>query len=507
LRNCKFLFLPLLFGVILSFFIRQPYIGECAISNEGITNICIADNYAKGLGFTLSIKENYYPDTPVAHFSPGECGIVYPIILSFFIGKIVQFQWINLFFAFLTSLFFFMILKKVFDEKIAWISFIWLIFHPRVNVLASYVLNVHLLLFIVVFACWVLVTIQDRWGKLLAGAILGFTFWAEPWFLFAPLAFLPGIFFSQDKKKEGLISSGIFTGAFVLVCIPLLFIINNIYGAPFPPKFSLFLQTISYNNEYLYQSYNFNLPGSAAFIFSNLPLIITGVINNFLNILKVSFISDKTWLILLCIPAILLADSGAIKNFPKNYLPLLSFSVMTLLGTSMLWSIHAGNKNSVFILIFLVPALLYFLPGIKLKGFPIGQVCLVLIMAFILNSYVFLNHNDIKSSVEAKNIQSSLIACTQDEEYLVAQNNPKMVVAATDPWRVYFLTKRDCGLLPINIPAEDLKSFLKKYGYNYIFCNSNNSETFIGNSKPDQFQWLEKTGESLWKVRDSGEEE
>jgi len=496
-------FLVLFFvGLFLSFFIKQPYLQYCAVSPESIMEVNVARNLAAGKGFTLSIKDAYYIDGPVIHSAIGERGIILPFLLKPFINKTNHLQWINLIISFITAILFFYMARLAFDEKIAWFSFITFIFFPRINVAASYLWNSTLLLFFMVLAGLIFLAVRKWWGELITGTLVGLAFWAEPWAIFFILALLPGILLSGKSIKEGAQKAAVIFAGFLLPAIPMLLWIQDVNGSPVPPGIPAYFQVKDYS-AYIWESYNYPMPGIFGFIAANTQWILHSIWKNILKYGRFFIHRQCSPVLILGLSGLIFAGKKAFREFPRRFIPMPVFSVLYFLGTCMVWSYADFNKASLFSLIFLIPVAYYFLCRIEIRKFPLGLVLASLILVFSLNNYISVNYMELRYELHNYNLSRQLNI--KDEQLFIIKEstNEDEKIAAIYPWLVNLQSRRPCGILPTNLTKGQLREFIIKFGYNYIADNERGArgENLRKMIERENIPWLYEMIYGFWRVQ------
>lgn len=489
-------------GLFLTFFIKQGYLAYCGVSPESMMEINIARNISQGKGATLSIKESYLTSLPVTHPPAGERGLLYPLILSFFIKKSAGLQWINITLSFITALMLFFLVKSAFDEKTAWLSFITFLFIPQAALAASYLWNTSLLLFFVVAAGLVLVKTSSKTGKAAAGILLGMAFWTDPWALFFILAFLPGLLLSEEKFTESLKSAGVVTAGFFLTALPLFIWTFVIYKNPFPPNIPVFFQVKNYS-EYLWESYNYKLPGIPAFVSSNFNWIISTIGKNMQ--MQSSFFTVKQLLpaTVISIAGLFLAGKNAYTSFPRKFLPLVSFSLLFFLAACMVWSQTDFIRPPLFAMIFILPAVYYLLTKFEIRTFPIGLLLAVLVMIFFLNRFIGIHYHVYPAELQSYDFKVQMSYGDVQIDWLNTNSADGQKIAAIHPWVMNLKTGKPCGLMPTNLTVEQVRDFTTKFGYNYIVENERAEKGIALSGLLDNTDvpWLKIILQGLWQVQ------
>ena len=492
----------LILGLFLTFFIKQKYIEYCGVSPESMKEINIARNLAEGKGFTLSIKDSYITHHPVIHPAAGEKGLLYPLILSVFINKTYKLQWINLILSFLTALMLFYLAKDVFNEKIAWFSYITFLFLPQAGSAASYLWDNTLLLFLLVVAALVFVKMKSFWGDILTGVLLGLTYWTNPWaFLFIP-ALLPGLLLSRGDFKKSLKTTGLVTLSFFLVSLPLFIWTFIIYKTPISPNIPVYFQVKNFS-DYLWQSYNYPLPGIPGFVKSNSQWILSSFGRNIK--IQLSFFTAKQILpaFIIAIAGFIFAGKKAYKEFPRRFLPMLSFSVLYFLGACLVWSYIDFIKTPVFSLIFLIPVIFYFLCRIEIRSFPLGLMLAVIVLVLSLNRFIAIHYHVYPAELRRYEFKTQLSYGDVQIDWINDETKKTDRIAAVYPWVMNLKTHRPCGLMPTNLNLDQTHEFVKKFGYNYIVENERAKKgdylrTLLGDVK---IPWLQIILNGLWQVQ------
>lgn len=500
-KNRQFIFL-LIVGLFLTFFIKQGYLTYCGISPESMMEINIARHITEGKGPLLSIKESYLTSLPVIHPAAGERGILYPLLLSPFIKKSAGLQWINLTISFITALMFFFLVKSAFDDKIAWLSFITFLFIPQVALAASYLWNTTLILFFLVAAGLVFVKTNSIRGKFITGVLTGLAFWTDPWALFFILGLLPGLLLSEDRTKESLKTTGMVAAGLLLTALPLLIWTAVIYKNPFPPNISAYFQVKSYS-EYLWESYNYTLPGIPAFITSNFSWILSAAGNNMK--IQSSFFTVPQVLpaIIIAIAGFFLAGKNAYAAFPKKFLPLLSFSLLFFPASCLVWSHTDFIKIPIFSMIFILPAVYYFLSKFEIRTFPVGLLLAALVMIIFLNRFIAVHYHVYPAELQSYDIKVQMSYGDDQTDWMNTNTAKGEKIAAIHPWVMNLKTGRPCGLMPLNLTVEQLREFTEKFGYNYIAENERTDRGIPLRSLLDNAQvpWLKIILGGVWRVQ------
>ena len=500
-KSGQFIFL-LIVGLLLTFFIRQGYLRYCGISPESMMEINIARNIAQGKGPLLSIKESYLTSQPVIHPAVGERGILYPLILSLFINNSTGLQWINIIISFITALMFFYLVKSSFDDKIAWLSFITFLFIPQVALAASYLWHTTLILFFVVASGLVFVKTDSKWGHIISGILLGLAFWADPWALFFILGFLPGLLVCRGRFGESLKTGGMVATGFFMTALPLLIWTFVIYKNPFPPNIPVYFQVKSYS-EYLWESYNYPLPGIPAFIGSNLTWILSAVRKNFE--IQSSFFTVKQILpaTVISIAGFFLAGKKAYSLFPRKFLPFLSFSLLFFPASCMVWSYVDFIKTPLFSMIFLIPAIYYLLCKFEIRTFPVGLILAVLVMIICLNRFIVIHYHVYPAELQSYNFKTQMSYGDAQTALINSDTAEGEKIAAVQPWMMNLKTGKPCGLMPTNLTLEQVRELTEKFGYNYIVDNERAEKGIPLRAFLDEADvpWLKTVIGGLWRVQ------
>lgn len=502
MKRLRFIIFPILAGLLLGYFVRQPYLGNYALSPESVIDISTAINMAEHKGMTLSLKWIYFPETPLVRPSVGERGVIYPYLISRVMDRTYRLELINIIASFAAGLLFFALVRKAFDDRVAWLSYIWFIFHPLINQSAAYITNFVLLLLLAVLTGWILISYEDRAGTVIAGGVMGFSFWVEPWAIFSFLAFLPGMIIGARLVKSGFARASAFTLGFLLTSAPLMYLIYSIHGTPIPIHIPTFFR-VRDHVEFMFRSYGASPPGVIEFVAANIPFILGRVASNLKTYLHVSFFLNGSWPILFCLPALFAAGRKAYQDFPSRFLPLISYSVFFLLGAGLVWSRLTTGGSPVIISLFIVPALFYFLCRVKAGDFPAGFLAAVLVITLTVSGFTTQNHGPIAENIKRFGIDIYQLPERYNEKWLASHKDEEMRIAAVHPWKIFMISNKECGILPVNLPPEKLREFCEKFGYNYLINNDLDelSAELLKNMGGKPPPWLERIEHNIWKVK------
>ncbi|MCE1247541.1 MAG: glycosyltransferase family 39 protein [Firmicutes bacterium] len=489
-------------GLLISYFVRQPYLMFCGISPDSVLEMNIADNINNGSGAVLSIKTTYENDLPAIHKAFGEKGIVYPAALSYFIKKGWDLQWLNIILSFLCALILFFAVKNILDERTAWFSYILILFMPKLNLAASHVWNYTTILLFVVLV-FLIFSIKNRFIAFpLAGLAAGSIIWADPWGIFLPLAFLPGVLFSSRNVKESLTNTLMFVFTGALAMAPPLFMLKSIQGHYLPSAILPYFQVQEYSS-FLWNSYGFKFPGLSNFVFINKTLVKSRIAEN----LKIysSFIASRQglYLILPGVIPILFTLKSAYREFPARWMPALSFSLLSFAGSCILWSDRDFVKLPVYVFIGIIPAIIHLLSKIEIRKFPAGLMTASLLVLLTLNVYLTANIYMNRQIIESHNLRTLRQTKDQYSGWITAQGAKDSIYAASNPWIIYLQCKVPCGLMPSNINKDNIQEFQQKFGYNYFIANDQGENSakmndLLGNSDID---WIVELIPGLWRVQ------
>lgn len=502
MNRFRSILIVVLVGLLLSYLVKLPFLEYTAMSPGAMVNYNIAKNIADGRGLIVSIKENYFNKLPVTRSPIGEIGIIYPVLLSALVEKTEKMHWPGMFFSFVGAVLFFMIVKKNLGDRTAWLSFAWLIFLPGLNLASSFLWNFSLIFMLIMISAWLLVFFRGKIPVALAGLVLGIAFWAEPWCLLCSLGFIPGMLFYRNDRKKALIDVGVFAAGFIICALPLFILTYHVQGHVLPVPYKLYFQVEDYD-QYLWKSYEYPTKGVGSFIGSNLSWIKGRIVQNLWGYFRDCFFTAKTWLFLIGIPLVFFNGKKRLKEVEKTYYPCLSFSIAAFIGASMVWSRREIVQNPIFMILFVVPLLIFFIQGIEIKGFPAGLLISVLVLLLILNSYFARNHVEIKDRIKNNSMSKILASSDKSERFIASETSPSAHVAAFYPWGVNLKTERPTGLLPRNLNSERLRNLIKEFGYSYILDNSlaGENEKFRKLLNKRDYPWIKKVNNNLWDVR------
>lgn len=492
----------LITALVLSFFVRLPYLKYCAASPESLLDYSIGKNLAEKAGFKLFIRETYETDGPVVQVPSGYRGVIYPLALSFQLKKTDKLQWFNIILSIINAIMFFYLVKIYFDRRVAWLSFLTFLFLPGLNLAASFMWNITLVVFsILIFG--LIYGAGENNSRLLAasGAALGFGYWCEPWFIFYLPAFLPGLLLSGKNLRDSIKLALTVLAGFTASSLPLFIWIFSIHKAIIPPQIMSYFKVLS-QSAYVYDGYGKNLPGVIQFISTGISHIGREISRSFQMYFHGLVTLRTGFVFLFALPGLLLAGKKAYVEFPRRYLPLLSFSLLYFLGSCLFWSNRDFLKTPLYLLLFVIPVLFYFLCRIEFRQFPAGFIAAILLMIFALNSYLEVNHSSLRLEIGGCDLSRLKSQPDPQSEWINKHTDPNDRVAALFPWTVNLRTGRPCGMMPNDIKPEQLREFAEKFHYNYFISNDlgNRGEKFRKNVEDANIPWLSPEEEDLWRV-------
>ncbi len=487
--------------LVLGSFARAPYMWTTALCDNSVKNLNIAHNLLANRGMTLSIKWTYYPESPIFRPSIGEEGVVFPHMVAWALRNRISLIAMNLSLSLLGVILFFIILRRVFSPMAAWLSVIWLIFNPAFCEMGAFLNNSALLFLTVMVAGLILTRYDSIYSRVLAGLVLGLAFWIEPWFIFSGIAFLPGIALASKNRSKALANVLAFTVAFIVTCAPLVYLIHGVRGQLLPIHIPVHFQVGDYQ-EFLGQSYGAGPPPVGEFIAGNRGYIAGRILGNLGYYLREALTARGGWFFLMGGLGFLVWPWKAFEKFPRQYLPLLGFSVLSLAGASLVWSRVWQMGAPVFMSVFIMPLLFHLTSKTRLQGYPVGLIILALLAAPGINRYVAHSHLVNREIIQNADIDRMTQPGNAREEWVAGNKDNIRRVAASSPWRIYMLTRADTGLLPVDISTADLQKLVKDYDYDYIINNSVTPEgaQFYLRMISRPVAGLEMIRQNIWKV-------
>lgn len=501
LQKIKLFLFTAIVILVLSYFIKQPYLEYCGVSKGSVQEIGAARYIAAGKGLLLTIKHTYeIPSAPPVPLA-AELGLLYPVLLSFYIDRIHQMQWVNIAISIVNLLMLFYAVRKVFGDFSAWLSLLTFMFLPFLSISASYLWNLSLLLFWLILAFLIYVSFDKPWAKILSGVFIGICFWTEPWAFFFFPAMLPGFFICNKPIRENVKSAMWTALGWICAVIPLNIWIFSITGSLLHPRLTSHFRVVDYPDFY-FKSYQYQNFGFGRYVLGGLNRVIPEIINNFVTLTGQTGEFYIGWLLLFAIVITIVFRKTVFIDFPEKYCPFISFSLLCFIFNGLLWSNRNFYVTVVYILLFTIPISYYLLGKISFKDFDAGKALGVIILCLFLNQALEHNHNEMVRTIRGQNFHSVYFRGEEQTEWIEANTLPEDTIAAFYPWGIHLKTRRPAGILSYNLEPESLREFAKKIRYNYYV---NNDDSAVGNRflhliDRNELPWLIPVGENVWKV-------
>lgn len=495
-------------ALLLGYFMHQGNLGKAGVSPMSVYDVNIARNIVSGRGAALSVSWFCHPKKDLVRPAAGERGLIYPFLLAFLFKHRINPAAFNLLFCLLTLVVFFLLTESVFGSQVGWLSFLWLIFNPFFNWWGAFLWESPLVAFFIVLSLLILVNRKEPAWILGSGAVLGLTFWADPWYILSILAFIPGILLMKNEGESSLNRALLFTGGFFIICGPLLFLSAQVQGSPVPVHLPVYFQVKEYSQSIWYY-YDSSPPSAPAFIMANLAWIIGKFFLHLYSYGLRVFVDYGTWILFLgLIPAIFIKGrNDGSPVLPEKAKPLVSFSLLYYLGISLVWSNFSLHKEPLFIALFIIPLVFHLICRVRWNEYPSGLLTASLLLMLVVNPYVSSAKGELLENLRHMNITATETPSDRGERWLFVHTGTKARTAATRPWEIYMVTGHDSGILPLDLSPEKYAEISEKTGYNYFINNDPKTvgEKFRKNLDGREIPGMTEVFEGVWERRQSGD--